>query len=102
MHAHRVEVLDRADHDAVARGVSHDLHLNLFPTLDGLLYQYFIGWGESEALPRDETELVFVVGDATSRPTKGEAGAYHHGVAEPSRNVNRLVERMGEPGVCDF
>ena len=31
VHAHRVEVLDRADDDAVVLAVAHDLHLELFP-----------------------------------------------------------------------
>ena len=31
VHAHRVDVLDRADDDAVVRLVAHDLHLELFP-----------------------------------------------------------------------
>ena len=43
MHAHGVEILDGAYDDAVAGVVAHDLHLVLFPTLDGLLDQHLMG-----------------------------------------------------------
>ena len=43
MHAHGVEVLDGAHDDAVAGVVAHDLHLILFPALDGLLDQHLVG-----------------------------------------------------------
>ena len=43
MHAHGVEVLDGAHDDAVAGVVTHDLHLVLFPALDGLLDQHLVG-----------------------------------------------------------
>ena len=43
VHAHGVEVLDGAHDDAVAGVVTHDLHLVLFPTLDGLLDQHLVG-----------------------------------------------------------
>ena len=43
MHTHGVEVLDGAHDDAVAGVVTHDLHLILFPALDGLLNQHLVG-----------------------------------------------------------
>ena len=43
VHAHRVEVLDRAHDDAVAGGIAHDLHLELFPTLDRFFHEHFAG-----------------------------------------------------------
>ena len=43
VHAHGVEVLDGAHDDAVAGVVTHDLHLVLFPALDGLLDQHLVG-----------------------------------------------------------
>ena len=39
--AHGIEILDGADDDAIAGRVAHDLHLDLFPALDGLLDQDF-------------------------------------------------------------
>ena len=43
VHAHRVQVLDRTDDDAVVGLVAHDLHLELFPAEQGLLDQQFAG-----------------------------------------------------------
>ena len=40
VHAHRVEVLDRADDDAVARGVGHDLELVLLPAREEALHEH--------------------------------------------------------------
>ena len=43
VHAHRVDVLDRADDDAVVRLVADDLHLVLLPAEHALLDQHFVG-----------------------------------------------------------
>ncbi|MBA7468683.1 hypothetical protein ES707_03935 [subsurface metagenome] len=43
VHAHRIEVLDRADDDAVVLFVADDLHLVLFPAEHGFLDQHLIG-----------------------------------------------------------
>src|SRR4030095_11798198 len=37
VHAHRVDVLDRADHDGVVRAVAHQLEVELLPAGDRLL-----------------------------------------------------------------
>ena len=43
MHAHRIDVLDRADDDAVVMLVAHDLHLILFPSQQRFFDQHFCG-----------------------------------------------------------
>ena len=43
MHAHRVDVLDRADDDAIVLFVAHHLHLELFPAEHALLDQDLVG-----------------------------------------------------------
>src|SRR6202008_3055613 len=42
-HAHRIEILDRADDDAIVLLVAHHLHLELFPPEDAFLDQDFVG-----------------------------------------------------------
>ena len=42
VHAHRVEVLDRADDDAVVLPVAHDLHLEFFPAEQRFLDQQLV------------------------------------------------------------
>jgi hypothetical protein len=51
VHAHRVEVLDRADDDAVVLLVAHDLHLELFPAEQRLLDQAARASARVEAAP---------------------------------------------------
>ena len=81
MHAHGVEVLDGAHDDAVAGVVTHDLHLVLFPTLDGLLDQHLVGRREFKALAHDGDELLVGVRDAAAGATEGKARTQHAGIA---------------------
>ena len=50
MHAHGIEVFDGAHDDAVARAVAHDLHLELFPTLDAFFHEHFADRRQLDAL----------------------------------------------------
>ena len=81
MHAHGVEVLDGAHDDAVAGVVTHDLHLVLFPTLDGLLDQHLVGGREFQALAHDGDELLVGVSDAAAGAAEGKARAQYAGIA---------------------
>ena len=81
MHAHGVEVLDGAHDDAVAGVVTHDLHLVLFPTLDGLLDQHLVGGRELQALAHDGDELLVGVSDAAAGAAQGKARAQYAGIA---------------------
>ena len=87
MDAHWIEVLDGADNNTVTCGIAHDLHLNLFPALDGLLYQYLVFWGKQEALLHNFYELFWGVSNATTRATKGEAWANDHRISQVSNNA---------------
>ena len=81
VHAHGVEVLDGAHDDAVAGVVAHDLHLVLFPALDGLLDQHLVCGRELQALAHDGDELLVGVRDAAAGAAEGKARAQHAGVA---------------------
>ena len=81
MHAHGVEVLDGAHDDAVAGVVTHDLHLILFPTLDGLLDQHLVGRRELQALAHNGDELLVGMRDAAAGAAEGKARAQHAGVS---------------------
>jgi hypothetical protein len=72
MHAHRIQVFDRADDDAVVLAVAHHLHLELFPAEQRLLDQQLLGRRGFEATLADFDELFLVVGDAAARATHGE------------------------------
>jgi len=66
MHAHRIEVLDRADDDAVVAVIAHHLHLEFFPAGHRLLEQHLAGRGGVQPARHDRLELLAVVGDAAA------------------------------------
>src|ERR1044071_1996690 len=75
MNAHRIDVLDGADDDAIVRLVADDLHLEFLPAEDAFLDQDFGGRRGVEAVGNDLDELVFVIGNAAAEAAHGEAGA---------------------------
>ena len=81
MHAHGVEILDGAHDDAVTGVVAHDLHLILFPALNGLLDQHLVGGRQLQALTHDGDELLVGVSDAAAGAAEGKARAQHTGIA---------------------
>ena len=64
--AHRIDVLDRADDDAVVRLVADHLHLVFLPAEHALLDQHFGGRRGVEAALDDLEEFGAVVGDAAA------------------------------------
>ena len=52
VHAHRIDVLDRADDDEVVGAVAHDLELELFPADDRLFEQDLVHGAEVRARAR--------------------------------------------------
>ena len=80
--AHWIEVLDGADNNTVTCGIAHDLHLNFFPALNGLLYQYLVLWRKQEALLNNLYELFWGVRNAAARTAKGEAWTDDHRVSQ--------------------
>src|SRR5690606_34559026 len=70
--AHRVEVLDGADDDAIVLAVAHHLHLVLSPAEDALFDEHLVGGRRVDAA-FDDGEIFFaVVGDAAAGAAKGE------------------------------
>ena len=87
VNAHWIEVLDGADNNTVTCGIAHDLHLNLFPALDGLLYQHLVLWRKQETLFNNLYELFWGMCNATARATKGEAWTNDHRVSQLSNDA---------------
>ena len=67
VHAHRVEVLDRADDHDVVVPVAHQLELVLLPAEDRLLEQHLGGRAGLQPGAGDAAQLGLVVRDARSR-----------------------------------
>ena len=81
MDAHRVEVLDGADDDAVVRTVADHLHLELLPSDQAFFDQQLVGGGQVQAALADLLELLRVVGNAAARAPQRETGSDDHGKA---------------------
>ena len=96
--AHWIEVLDGADNNTVTCGIAHDLHLNLFPALNGLLYQHLVLWGKQEALFNNLYELFWGMCNAAACATKGEAGANDHRVSQVSNDALSIFHGVSD--VC--
>ena len=97
--AHGVEVLDGADDDAVAGDVTHDLHLDLLPALDGLLDQDLGLRGQGQALLADAQQVVVVVGDAAAGAAQGEGRADDGRVAQLVDDGLALLDGVGDAGL---
>ena len=79
MNAHGVEVLDRANDHEVVGVVAHDLELELFPALDGLLDEDLADGRQVEPSRNGLGELFGVVDDRTTGTPEGERWADDHG-----------------------
>ncbi len=90
--AHRVDVLDGADDDAVVRLVADDLHLVLLPAEHALLDQHLVGGRGVDAALDDVDELLLVVGDAAAGAAHGEGGADDGGQADVGERQQRLAQ----------
>ena len=98
VHAHRIEVLDRADDDAVVRLVADDFHLELFPAEHRFLDQHFVHRRQFEAALDDFFEFFDVVGDAATGAAEREARSDDRRIADLGLDLERLLERFRDFG----
>ena len=73
VHAHRIEILDRADDDAVVRAIAHHLHLEFLPADERLFDQDFGDRRQSETALDDLFEFLAIVGDAAAGAAERES-----------------------------
>ncbi len=92
--AHRIDVLDRADDDAVIRLVADDLHLELFPAEHRFLDQHLGGRRGVETALDDVEELLAVEGDAAAGAAEREGGADDRRQADRLQRVERLDQAL--------
>ena len=98
VHAHRIEVLDGADDDAVVVPVANDLHLEFLPADHRFFDEHFgSGRGIEPALD-DLLEFLAVVGDAAARAAHGERRADHAGETHGGLDLVRLRQRVRHRG----
>ena len=96
VHAHRVDVLDRADdHDVVVQ-VAHDLELELAPAEDRLVEQDLADGRRRQPALDDALVLLLGAGDAAAAPAEGEGRA--HDARQP--DVGRAPPRASASEVA--
>ncbi len=98
VHAHRVDVLDRADDDAVILPVAHHLHLEFFPAEQGFLDQELARRRAVESALAHFDEFVLVVGDAAAGAAQRERRADNRRKADVGLNFQRLLEIVRDAG----
>ena len=102
MDAHRIDVLDRADDDAVVRTVADHLHLEFLPAQHGLFDQHLGGGRGFQAARDDLLEFFAVVGDAAAGAAKREAGTDDGRQASGGKRGACFLERMRDGGAGRF
>ena len=95
MDAHRIEILDRADDDAIVFFVAHHLHLELFPPQHRFLDQDFVGGRGVDAALDDLDEFGLGIGDAAAGAAHGEGGADDRGQADLVERTQRVGQVLG-------
>ncbi len=96
MHAHRVDVLDRADHNHVVGAVAHQLELELLPAEDGLLDEHLRRRARGDAVRGHPAKFTGVVRETAAGAAEGEARAYHNRVGELLGGVEALLGRCAD------
>ncbi len=99
---HRVDILDRADDDAVVRPVADDFHLVLFPAEQRFLDQHFGGRAGVEPFAHDPLEFGLVVGDPAAGAAQGKAWADDRREAGSFQHFKGLLDSIGNPAACAF
>ena len=94
VHAHRVQVFDRADDDGVVGLVTHDLHLVLLPAEERLFNEHFVRGRKFEPAGHDRDEFLHVVGNAAPGAPEREARADDGRKAHRLQHGKRLLERV--------
>jgi len=98
VHAHRVQVFDRADDDAVVRFVAHHFHLVLFPAQQGFFDQQLFRRRCFQAALADGFEFFLVVGDAAAGAAHGERWTDDGREAQGALHGPRFFHRVRHAG----
>ena len=91
VHAHRVDVLDRAHHHDVVVAVAHQLELEFLPAVDRFLDQHVGARGRGQPGAGHPVDLLGGVRQARAQPAHGERRPDHHRQAEFPDGLADLV-----------
>ena len=93
MHAHRVDVFNRAHHDAVIGVVTHQLQFVFLPPHNGLLQEHFVGRRLVEPIGDHPNQLCFGMGKARAQTTHRERRSDDDGIAHFLGKRPRILHR---------
>ncbi|MCY1399195.1 hypothetical protein D9M71_142460 [compost metagenome] len=96
VHAHRVEVLDGADDDAVVLLVADHLHLVFLPADQRFVDQQLFGRRQVQTTGADFFELFTVVGDAATGAAHGEGRTDDAGEADLFQHAVGFFHAVGD------
>ena len=98
MHAHRIEVLDRADDHDVVRRVAHHLELEFLPSFDRLLDQHFVARRLFESVRHLGAIVVEFARDRAARPAQRSRRPDDHRQAELAQHPLGVGRRTRDRG----
>ena len=93
MHAHWVDILNRADDDAIVRPVADHFHLVLLPAQHQLVDLHLADRRGVQARCHDQLELLAVVGDAAAGAAQRERRPDYRGQADLGQGLARVLGR---------
>jgi hypothetical protein len=96
VHAHRVDVLDRADDDHVVVVVAHDLELELAPAEHGLVEQDLADGRRGQAARDDGAVLLLGARNAAAASAEREGRAHDARQADLAQRAERLLDGGGD------
>ena len=101
VHAHGIEVLNRADDDDVVGEVAHHLELEFLPAEHAFFDEALVDRREIEAAGQNLHQLFAVVGDAAAGAAEREAGADEDREAELAGEVETVAQIVDQRGSCE-
>ena len=102
MHADRIHVLNRADDHDIVFLVAHQLEFVFLPAFDAFFDQHLVGWGIMDACACDAVQFLFVVRDAGTKATHGEAWAHDQRITELFGDLVDFFNGVCDVGTCGF
>ena len=98
MHAHRVQIFDRADDDAVIGAVANDLHFEFFPANQAFFNQEFAGGRKIKAATANLEKFFEVISDPSTRATERKARPNDDRITQCLLNRLRIFKAMRNTG----
>src|SRR5437660_4666282 len=96
MHAHGIEVFNRADNDRVIGQVAHHFEFELFPAKHALFDEDLMHRRKVQTALENLVQIFPVVSDAASAAAQREAAAKDHPESDPVRESYALIDIVHE------